>query len=82
MPSFLEGESRKRAVGFYVTFDGGGSDVLVGFDDEVHAVVFVFKFELDFAEVVVLFKEIITGLSEVIKFWWSHFEVGNMRRGQ
>jgi len=62
-------------VGFYATFDGGRSDVLVSFDDEVHAFVFVFELELDFAEVVVLFEEIITGFSEVVKFLWSHFKV-------
>jgi len=74
VPSLFNIKTSSLEVGFYATFDGGRGDVLVSFDNQVHAIVLVFQFELNFTKVVVFVEEVITSFSKIIEFWWSHFE--------
>jgi len=73
VPRLFAVKAGSLKVGLDVTLDRLGVVVVVGFHNEVHAIVLVLELELDLAEVIVLVEEIVGSLSEVVKFWWSHF---------
>jgi len=72
VPRLLDCHSGAVKVALERGLDGGRVVIVRALNDHVDAVALGFHFKLDIAKVVALAEEVRAGLSEVVKFWWSH----------